>query len=54
MAKTRKIADNAKFLVVAAGGLAGAAVVGAAMVVEVAVAKTVLAPLFRKPTSHTA
>ena len=54
MAKTRTIADNAKFLAVAGAELAAAAVIGAAMVVEVAVARTVLAPLFRKPRSHTA
>lgn len=54
MTKTRKIADSAKFLTVAGSELLAAAIVGAAMIVEVAVAKTVLAPLFRKPTSRTA
>jgi len=54
MTKTQKIGDSAKFLTVAGSELVVAAVIGAAMIVEVAVAKTVLTPLFRKPTSHTA
>lgn len=54
MTKTQKIADSAKFLTVAGSELVVAAVIGVAMIVEVAVAKTVLTPLFRKPTSHTA
>ncbi|HEV1996892.1 MAG TPA: hypothetical protein VGR61_02035 [Candidatus Dormibacteraeota bacterium] len=54
MTRVHNVADTTKFFVLAGTGLAAAAVIGAAMVIEVAVARTILAPLFRQPATHAA
>lgn len=54
MTRMHNAAETAKFFAEAGTRLAAAAAIGAAMVIEVAIARTVLTPLFREHAKNAA